>query len=516
MISPSTIISIQQNLSTQQVQLIKLKSIAFASLIPLAGPVLVPVLLDKRKQRIGERSKEGNDELGTPDGTSFVWISVQSLLLLSAVGIAGSLHLGGYSIRVVVGIFVSIYALALFVAWILVLLKVKTMLAATSLLSVKQDSAAPTPTRGGGLSLSSIAFISLVPLAGPVLVPILLDKVDDWSSRSTVGIEEKEELEELEVKDGTNFVWISVESLLVLAALGISGSLKLGGFGNWAVLGFFITFYTIALIISYILIIKNYLKRGTFTATRCHNSIEFELVRGMDEEEDYGFQKSSSKLNGSLNSTDTTDLNTKSTSGYYDSREGQYRGDVGKSEQVEPPKRTISQKLRPFFLTAGAGLKNENAKATDSSESLTLVALLTARQPASVLVAIDIVVPILTGFKIHSKTPINPKSALPSFEVLYIAYGITTGLSWAWLGWAFFCSGNRYRQSQDNKIVGGAVIAGIEESREEEEIGLNILTFDGSRSTSDVDPVKPEGVLFFDEQEITGQASEGAGTLEKS
>lgn len=81
MISPSTIISIQQDLSLRQAQPttqpIKLKSIAFASLIPLAGPVLVPILLDKRKQVEGEKSKGGKDELGTPpDGTSFAWISV--------------------------------------------------------------------------------------------------------------------------------------------------------------------------------------------------------------------------------------------------------------------------------------------------------------------------------------------------------------------------------------------------------------------------------------------------------
>ena len=84
------------------------------------------------------------------------------------------------------------------------------MLAATSLLYTQGNSPASTTALGRGFSLSSIAFVSLVPLAGPVLVPILLDKLEDGNRRSAAGNEEKEELDELEVKDGTNFVWISV------------------------------------------------------------------------------------------------------------------------------------------------------------------------------------------------------------------------------------------------------------------------------------------------------------------
>ncbi|GAA5980117.1 hypothetical protein JCM5350_001769 [Sporobolomyces pararoseus] len=387
MISPSTIISIQQDLSLRQAQPItqpiKLKSIAFASLIPLAGPVLVPILLDKRKQVQGEKSEGGRDELGTPpDGTSFAWISLQSLLILSALGIAGSLHLGGYNIGVILGILFSIYAVALFVAWILIIRQ--------SLEEYPREH----PTVPEYYQASSI-LTDLIShsqgylksnwfVVGPILVPILLDKLEDANRRSAIGNEEKEELDELEVKDGTNFVWISVESLLVLAALGISGSLKLGGFGNWAVLGFFVSFYTIALIVAWILIVRVHLKAVGLAATRYHEATEFELVRGNDEEEDFDMSKSSKNSTGLLDSPDTTELNRQSIIGYYDSREGENRGNVGKSNPVEPPRRTISQKLRPFFLTAGAGLKNENAKATDSSEALSLVALLKARQPSFV------------------------------------------------------------------------------------------------------------------------------------
>ena len=157
---------------------------------------------------------------------------------------------------------------------------------------------------------------------------------------------------------------------MVLAALGISGSLKLGGFGNWAVLGFFVSFYTIALIgestkrgllffrilgltisefskllfrsrkiAAWILIVRVHLKAVGLAATRYHEATEFELVRGNDEEEDFDMSKSSKNSTGLLDSPDTTELNRHSIIGYYDSREGEYRGNVGKSNPVEPPRR---------------------------------------------------------------------------------------------------------------------------------------------------------------------------------
>ena len=74
-------------------------------------------------------------------------------------------------------------------------------------------------------------------------------------------------------------------------------------------------------------------------------------------------------------------------------------------------------------------------------------------------------------------------------------------MSWVWLGWAFFCSGSRYRQSQDRKSVEGP--ARTEKYSEEGEIGLSILKIDGSQATPDVD-CKPETVVYYDEEEIVG------------
>ncbi|GAA6009843.1 hypothetical protein JCM11491_000835 [Sporobolomyces phaffii] len=91
----------------------KLALIACTSLVPLVGPVLVPIQLD-RIDRSDPEDEEDDDALAHPqDGSSFVWISVESLLIVSALGISGSLKLGGFSASACWGIFGVLYGIAL-------------------------------------------------------------------------------------------------------------------------------------------------------------------------------------------------------------------------------------------------------------------------------------------------------------------------------------------------------------------------------------------------------------------
>ncbi|GAA5914837.1 uncharacterized protein JCM6883_005635 [Sporobolomyces salmoneus] len=260
------------------------------------------------------------------------------------------------------------------------------MFSTTSILSFREDtSTAASGARGGrGFQLSSIAFISLLPLAGPILVPILLDKLPHPPRTSDPGEKEEEGADrddELEVEDGTSFVWISVENLLMIAALGISGSLKLGGFSNEAVSAIFAGFYCIALVVAWILIFRRFIA-GTPMSERS-DMTEFRLVKGNDEDETVGTGEQSSQGTREGLPT-TTPRHEVSRVGLYDSRDGEYHSQMESIDGAEPPKRSKSQKLRSFFLTAGAGLKDEGARETDSAEALSLVALLKARQPSSV------------------------------------------------------------------------------------------------------------------------------------
>lgn len=79
------------------------------------------------------------------------------------------------------------------------------MFSTTTLTSIQQD-----PAHSDGFRIGSIACVSLVPLAGPILVPILLDKLGHPNPSSGKGKGKGwQELDE-EAKDGTSFVWISV------------------------------------------------------------------------------------------------------------------------------------------------------------------------------------------------------------------------------------------------------------------------------------------------------------------
>ena len=77
-----------------------------------------------------------------------------------------------------------------------------TMLAASSILSVREDS-----SNSAGFRLTSIAITSLVPLAGPILVPILLDKLERAQRDSGLTREEAGEAEE--ARDGSAFAMIA-------------------------------------------------------------------------------------------------------------------------------------------------------------------------------------------------------------------------------------------------------------------------------------------------------------------
>lgn len=77
------------------------------------------------------------------------------------------------------------------------------MLATSSILSVREDS-----SNSVGFRLGSIALTSLIPLAGPVLVPILLDKLKRAEQTSSVIEEEMGECEE--ARDGSAFAMIAV------------------------------------------------------------------------------------------------------------------------------------------------------------------------------------------------------------------------------------------------------------------------------------------------------------------
>ncbi|GAA5850676.1 hypothetical protein JCM3766R1_003994 [Sporobolomyces carnicolor] len=192
-------------------------------------------------------------------------------------------------------------------------------------------------------------------------------------------IEDERGDDDEDVPDGTSFVWISVESLLVLSALGIAGSLKLGGFSTLAAFGIFAGFYTIALMVAWILIVRRSVV--TWRSERGDGSRGFELVKGLEAEEEEEMSAHARQTR-----QPPIRLNERKGPELYDSREESPRATSQNGQECEVPRRTKSQKLRSFFLAPGAeGLrKDENAQGTDSAEALSLVALLKARQPSSV------------------------------------------------------------------------------------------------------------------------------------